>query len=488
MTSTPEFIVPIDEPPPSSPVGDDDNVSRRSWLVLFTVLAASMMDLLDATIVNVAAPSISRSLDASAASLQWIITSYTLTFSVMLITGGRLGDVAGRKNVFVAGLGGFIAASALCSLAQSPAMLIGSRVVQGGFAALMVPQAFALIKAAFKPAQVASAFAVFGPFMGLSAMLGPVLGGALVTVGGWRWIFLINVPAGLATIVAAVKVLPAHEARRGAVRLDLTGMALATAAVLLLVYPLVEGRPSGWPSSSFAMMAVSAPVLVVFALHQRARRHAGRDTFIETSLFRNRAFCAGVVTVMLFFGTASGVVLVNMLVMQEALHFSALHAGLTLIWWSLGTIAAMVGGTGFVQRVPRRVLQTGLITMAAGLGAAAVSLEQFGASLNSWTFAPALFTAGVGMGLVFAPFFGIVLAAVGDTEIGAASGLVNAVNQFGGAVGIAVLGTVFFCAVPRSGMLAAGQQVYWIGAATLVVTWAVAFAVPAVARPESELR
>jgi EmrB/QacA subfamily drug resistance transporter len=472
----------------------DPKPSRAAWLVLFTVLTASIMDLLDATITNVAAPSIRNSFSASSSALQWIIAGYTLSFSVMLIAGGRLGDVYGRRRMFLTGLGGFVVASALCSASQSAGMLIGTRVVQGAFAAVMIPQGIGLIRAAFPPQKVGSAFAMFGPFMGLSAMLGPIIGGVLVDSAGWRSIFLINVPVGAIALVGALRVLPNdahHEGRRPT--LDLLGMALATAAVLMLVYPMIQGREAGWPVWTFLMMAGSAPVLGVFALHQRARHRAGRDPFIEPGLFRKRSFVTGLMTIMLFFGACSGVFLIGTLLLQGQLHFSPTHAGLTMVSWSLGTVVSMAVSQGIAQRMPRRVLQTGLLVLGAGLAFSAVTVHHYaghhGHGLTSFTFAPALFVSGLGMGLIFAPFFGIVLAAVEDHEVGSASGLVNSFDQLGGAIGVAALGTVFFNRVQTShgDMFSAAELVYWIAAGVLAAVWVLAFLVPRTARPEDEL-
>ena len=460
--------------------------SRRAWLVLFTVIGASVMDLLDSTITNVAGPSIRTSFDASTAALQWIITGYTLCFSVTLITGGRLGDVFGRKRMFITGLVGFVAASVACSFAANAGMLIGTRVVQGAFAAVMVPQGVGLIRGAFRPQELGKAYAVFGPCMGLSAMMGPVVAGLLIDNIGWRSIFLINVPLGILALFGAVKVLPSDEAA-GAdkPRLDPVGVALASAGALLLVFPLVQGREYGWPAWSFAMMAASVPVSALFALHQKARRRSGRDPLVEPGLLRKRAFTSGLLTVMLFFGAASGVFLIGTLLLQGALHFSPLHAGLTGLWWSLGTIVALAAGGAFVKKSPRTVLQVGLLVMAAGLGLCALTVHHYGTHLSSWSIGPAMLASGLGMGLVFAPYFGILLAAVEDHEVGSASGVINSSNQLGGSIGIAALGTVFFDTAGGHGMFAAAERVYIIAAIALAATWVVSFLVPRTARDEN---
>ena len=459
---------------------------------MLTVVGASMMDLLDSTIVNIAGPALRHDIGASTSALQWIVAGYTLAFASMLITGARLGDVLGRKRMFLTGMAGFVASSVLCSAAINAQMLIATRVTQGAFAAVMIPQGLGLIRAMYPPEQMVKAFAVFGPVMGISATAGPVVGGALVdgnVLGlGWRTIFLLNVPVGLLALAGAARLLPADArrgSRAGAPRLDLAGLMLATAAALLLVYPLVQGREAGWPGWAFGMMAASVPVFGIFALHQRARRRAGRDPLVETSIWRKREFSSGVAFVMLFFGSMTGMFFALTLFMQFGQHFTPLHAGLTTLPWSLGGMVSMGASQGLLGKCgPRRVMQAGVAVMAAGLLGIAWTIHHLGIAVTSWDLAPALFAAGFGMGLVFAPFFGTVLAAVEDREVGSASGVVNAVQQFGSAFGVAGLGTLFFDRVASHGASAAAAPVFVITAGTLALAWVIAFLMPKTARAD----
>ena len=467
---------------------------RERWrvLALLTVVGASVMDLLDSTIVNIAGPALRHDIGASTSALQWIVAGYTLAFASMLITGARLGDVLGRKRMFLTGVAGFVASSVLCSAAVSAQMLIAARVSQGAFAAVMIPQGLGLIRAMFPADQMANAFAVFGPMMGISATAGPVVGGALVDGNllglGWRAIFLLNVPVGLLALAGAARLLPADArrgSRAGAPRLDLAGLVLATAAALLLVYPLVQGREAGWPGWMFGMMAASVPMFGLFALHQRARRRAGRDPLVETSIWRKREFCSGVAFVMLFFGSMTGMFFALTLFMQVGEHFTALHAGLTTLPWSLGGMVSMGTSQGLLGKWgPRRMMQAGVAVMAAGLLGIAWTINHLGVAVTSWDLAPALFVAGFGMGLVFAPVFGTVLAAVEDHEVGSASGVVNAVQQFGSAFGVAGLGTLFFGRIISHGASAAAVPVFVITAGTLALAWAIAFLMPRTARAD----
>jgi EmrB/QacA subfamily drug resistance transporter len=463
--------------------------TRAAWAVMFTVLAASMMDLLDATVMNVAAPSIQRSLHASSTQYQWINAGYILSFAVLLIAGGRLGDIVGRRRMFFIGLTGFIVMSAVCSLAQNPGELIVARLLQGACSAAMIPQGIGMIRQAFGRENSQKAFTIFGPFMGLSAMLGPILGGLMISWFDWRAVFVINIPFGIAALAIATRVLPGHHAAAGAVRprLDVIGLLLCSAAVGLLVYPVIEGRDAHWAPWTFLMMGSSVVVLGLFALWARVRHNRGGDPFIETSLFRKRAFTTGALTIFLFFGACSGVFIVAPLLQQLTLGWSAIHAGLTGAWWSLGTIFAMAAGQAFVKKFPRRVLMAGLLVLAVGLGFTALTIAHYKTGLSSWNLAPAMIVSGFGMGLVFAPFFGIVLSAVDDHELGSANGMISALDQLGGAVALAVMSTIYFGKISGGATpFASAQFVYWLSAGILVLTWALAFFVPKTARSEDE--
>ncbi len=481
---------------PASPAAAAAAAKAERWqlLAMFTIVGASVMDLLDSTIVNVAGPALRRDIGASASALQWIVAGYTLAFACMLITGARLGDVLGRKRMFLAGVAGFIASSVLCSAAVSAQMLIATRMAQGAFAAVMIPQGLGLIRVIYPPQQRGRALAVFGPALAISAAAGPVVGGALVdgnVLGlGWRAVFLLNVPVGLLALAGAARLLPSdarHRSRAAAPRLDLAGLVLATGAALLLIYPLVQGREAGWPDWTFAMMAASVPAFGIFALHQRARQRAGRDPLVETSIWRKRAFCFGTAFVLLFFGSMTGMFFILTQFMQLGEHFTPLHAGLSMLPWSVGGVISI----GVAQAVaakagPRRMIQAGVVVMAASLLGTAWTIHDFGITASSWDLAPALFAAGFGVGLVFAPFFGTVLSAVEDHEVSSASGVVNAIQQLGSALGVAGLGTLFFDRITSHGASAAAAPVFIITAAVLAMAFTIAFAMPKTARSDQQ--
>ena len=349
--------------------------------------------------------------------------------------------------MFVIGALGFTVGSLLCAVAQSPETLIAARVVQGLFGAAMIPQGFGLIKEMFPPAQLQSAFALFGPVMGLSAVAGPVLAGWLVDADiagtGWRMIFLINLPIGLAAAAGAIRLLPESRSPHP-LRLDVPGVALASIASLLLVYPLVQGREHGWPAWAFVMIAASVVMFGVFAAGQVRKGRRGGDPLVVPSLFRKRAFTAGLLAGLILFACLAGFTLVLNLYTQLSLGYSPLKAGLTGAPFSLGMVAGM-GVMQPLQRFGRKVLLGGAVVKALGI-LAVIMIITAGPAPTPWRLAPALALAGIGTALLMGPYFDFVLAGVEPHEAGSASGTLTAVQQLGSAFGIALLGTVFFSA------------------------------------------
>ncbi|HET9899292.1 MAG TPA: MFS transporter [Streptosporangiaceae bacterium] len=432
------------------------------WAVLALVLAAECMDLLDGTIVNVAAPTIRADLRASGTALQWIIGGYALAFAVGLITGARLGDRYGRKRMFVLGALGFVATSLLSAFAVSPAMLIGSRLAQGLSAALLIPQGLGIIREVFAPGDQGAAFGVFGPVIGLSAVLGPIIGGALVDLNafgtGWRLIFFVNLPLGLVAAIGAARLMPESKAP-GATGADWVGTLLAAAAMGLLVYPLIQGRQAGWPTWTYAMMAASVAAFCLLVAWSRRQGRRGRATLIEASVLRHRAYSAGLVCIIVFFAGMMGVLLVLTLFLQFGEHFSAIHAGLTLAPFAAGSVGgAVLATTVLVPRIGRATLQVAATVIAAGTCWLYFSISAHGLNTSSVDLIPAQLVLGLGIGMVISPLFDFILAAVTDAEVGSASGVVNAMQQLAGAIGVAVVGTVFFSVLGRQGFVPAIER------------------------------
>jgi EmrB/QacA subfamily drug resistance transporter len=430
----------------------------RRWLILAIVLLVECMDLLDGSIVNVAAPTIRADLGTSSTALQWIIGGYALALAVGLVVGGRLGDLFGRRRLFVIGIALFTLSSLLSGIAPNTQVLIAFRLAQGLAAALMIPQGFGIIHSAFSKEDLPKAFGVFGPVIGLSAVLGPIVGGALVDADlfdtGWRLIFLVNLPLGILAFVGALRVLPESKTSGGATEMDWRGAVLVALAAGLLVYPLIQGREADWAPWTFVMMASSFGVLGLFAWYQRRREQTGRDPLITMSLFAKRAFTSGLGVIMLFFGAFVGLMLTVTLYLQLGLGYSAIHAGLSLGPICLGmAIGAGLSGALLTPRFGRRVLHTGFVILIVGVAATYAVIDDHAMAVTSWQLAGPLLVAGFGVGLVVAPLFGFILAAVDDEEVGSASGVLNALQQLASAMGVAVLGTVFFAAIPAPGFV-----------------------------------
>jgi EmrB/QacA subfamily drug resistance transporter len=419
----------------------------RRWLILYVILVAECMDLLDSTIVNVAAPAIRAQLDASTSALQWIVGGYPLAIAVGLIAGGRLGDLYGRRRMFVVGTAGFTVASMLCAVAWSPGSLIAFRLLQGLLGAVMLPQGLGLLRAVFPPSEMPKAFSVFGPVLGSAAVLGPIIGGALIAAdllgSGWRLVFLVNLPLGIAAIAGTLRWVPESRPARAS-RLDLTGMTLVSAAAVMLVFPLIQGRELGWPAWTYASMALSFVVAGTFVLHQRARERSDRDPLIALSVFSHRGYSGGLVVAIVFFSGMIGSLLVITLFMQLGEGFSAIRAGVALIPFTLGiAIGAGLSGAVLAPRFGRSVLQAGGAICLAGWLIVIAELPG-GRAFSAWDLVPGLLVAGIGIGLIVAPLFDIILAAVTDAETGSASGVLNATQQLASAIGVAALGTIFF--------------------------------------------
>src|SRR4051794_23011269 len=414
------------------------------WRVLAVVLVAEVMDLMDGTIVNVAAPSIRADLGGSATTLQWLGAAYTLAFAVLLITGARLGDRFGRRRLFLIGIAGFTSASALCAAAPTSGTLIAARVVQGAFGALLIPQGFGMIKEVFAEDEITKAFAAFGPVMGLSAVAAPIVGGALTDgdlLGlGWRSIFLVNVPLGIAGFVGALRVMPRTPGRPDT-RLDALGVLLVTGAAFALVYPLVQGRELDWPAWIFGLFAAGAAGFGLFVLYER--RHTER-ALITPSLLRNGTFTSGLLVALCFFAAMIGLNLVLSLFCQLGEGFSPLRTGLTLAPFALGIAITAGPSYPLAKRFGRASMQAGFIVMGAGFLLLAAMVHAQGAGVGVWTLVPGELLAGAGMGLALPPLFDFILAGVKEHEVGSASGVLNAVQQFAGALGIAIFATVFF--------------------------------------------
>jgi EmrB/QacA subfamily drug resistance transporter len=482
MTTT--TAEPTPAPPTATPAPAPDAAPYRwRWVVLAVVLAAEVMDLMDSTIVNVAGPSIRRDLGGGASTLQWLSAGYTLTFAVLLIAGARLGDIFGRRRLFLIGSAGFTVMSAACAAAPSPGWEIAFRALQGGFGALLIPQGFGMIKEVFPESEMPKVFATFGPVMGLSAIAAPILAGALIAADlwgtGWRLVFLINVPIGLFALITAARVLPRGVSHPG-VRLDVPGMVLVGLGLVAVIYPLIQGRADGWPVWMFVMLGAGVVLLGVFVAYEQRRRAA---PLIEPSLLRNRTYVAGIAVGLALFATFGGLVLAVSLFAQLGEGFSPIHTGLTFAPMTVGMVVAMVTSFSLVERLGRHLLHLGAGLVGAGI--LTLALTAGGADhLDTLQLAPSLVLIGLGAGFSFGQLFDFILAGVAMDEVGSASGVLNAVQQLANALGVAVLGTVFFSRLGVHLPTDALSITAWVAMIPLAATVALVFALPMRARPD----
>ncbi|MFJ8585887.1 MFS transporter [Streptomyces sp. NPDC093595] len=474
------------------PEAPTQTADRRRWLALAIVMTAAFMDLVDVTIVNIAIPSIERDLSASFGAIQWITAGYALAFAAGLITGGRLGDIYGRRRLFLVGIAGFTLASALCGFAGSPEMLVASRLLQGAMAAMMVPQVLSIIHVTFPAHERGKVFGMFGAIVGLGAVSGPLLG-ALLTQWNlfgleWRPIFLINLPVGIAGLILGRKFITESRADK-VLRLDLVGVALITLGLLMLLYPLTRGRELGWPLWGHLCMAGSLVVFAAFVAYEKYKTRKDGSPLVELSLFRVKSFAAGI-AVQLTFGVVLGIFfLVWTLYMQIGLGWSPLKAGLTGVPFSIAvSVAAGVSVQKLVPRFGRKVLQAGALTMAAGLLLYIWEAGRYGTGIEPWQMTAPLVVMGLGMGLIVAPLTDAVLSEVPREHAGSASGLINTTGQMGNALGLGLVSVVFFGVIDgerlvpeRVGAVFADafQSALWWVVAVLALIFVVMFALPA---------
>jgi EmrB/QacA subfamily drug resistance transporter len=433
---------------PAAATGTAASPARIGWAPLAVVLSAIFVSTLDFFIVNVAIPSTSTDLHAGAGQIQWIVAGFALAVGCGVITAGRLGDLFGRRRLFALGLAAFTLSSAACGLAPTAGTLVAARVVQGLAAALMSPQVLAIIGTTYTGKALARAYTAYGLSMGLAAVFGQLIGGLLIQADvfglGWRACFLINVPIGAAAVLATFRYVP--ESRNGRARLDLPGVALVTAALVALVLPLIQGRAQGWPAWVWVSFAASAGLFAVFTAYQRRLAAAGaREPLIDPAIFRDRAFAAGVLTqVIAWLGQAS-FFLVLAVYVQDGLGLSALESGVLFTAIGGGYILTSIASGAVAARLGKQTVALGAALMVAGL--TLLELAVRGGAGAGW-LVPGLVVDGAGMGLIIGPMAGLVLANVAPRHAGAASGVLATVMQVGGALGVALIGIVFYRGVP----------------------------------------
>jgi len=419
----------------------------RRWLAAIVLIVGALMDMIDVTIVNVALPSIRRDLHASATQLEWVVSGYMLAFAATLIIAGNLGDKFGRKRLFLSGAALFGLASLAAGLSGSGAELITARVVQGAAAAAMAPQVLATFRVIFGRAERGKAFGIYGAMLGFASAIGLILGGLLTGANlfGWEWrsVFYVNVPVAVAALIAGARFVPETK-DPGARRPFVAGAVLLAGSLVAIVYPLLEGRQLGWPAWVWPLMAAGVAGLVVLGLIEARRTSTTVAPLLRAGLFRVPAFAAGMGIQLAFFAGMQGFFIAFALWLQAGEHFSPLKAGLTAVAFSVGSFIAAPVAVPLAQKAGRRILAGGAVLMVAGIGGVALAAPYVGVNGSPWPIVPGLVVAGAGLALLVIPLVNVVLAAVPAEVAGGASGLFSTAQQLGGALGVALLGSVFF--------------------------------------------
>lgn len=413
--------------------------------LLPVVLIATFMSALDFFIVNVAVPSLQRDLRAGPTAVQWMMAGYSLALACGLVTAGRLGDLLGRRRMFSWGLALFTLASAACGLATGAGLLIAARVVQGLGAALFGPQVLALLRTGFRGAAQARAFGAYALTLGLGAVLGQLIGGVLIRVDlfglDWRTCFLINLPFGVAALVVTPRLVPESRAPQRPA-LDPLGVVLSTAALLTLVLPLIQGRSSGWPLWTWACLAVSAVLWAWLAYHQVTLAARGGDPLVHPHLFRARVFGVGMAAQLAFWLGQASFFLILAVYLQQGRGLDALGSGAVFTTLGAGYLSTSLVADRVAARLGGQAVALGGVLMALGLAGLWLTVDAHPASVG-W-LVPALVVDGLGMGLVIAPLTASVLSGVPAHLVGSASGSLATVQQVGGALGVALIGVLFY--------------------------------------------
>jgi EmrB/QacA subfamily drug resistance transporter len=425
---------------------------KQRSIALVIVALAFVMDLLDATIVNVAIPSIQANIHATYAAIQWIVAGYSMAFAILLITGGRLGDIFGYKKIFLVGTCGFTIASLLNGITPNDSVLIASRILQGATAAMMVPQVMSLMQVMYSAEERTKVMGIFGMLGGLAGSLGPIIGGVLIKANifglDWRPIFLINIPVGVFAMLAAIKYLPGGKSEHAA-RLDMTGTGLVMAALTLLILPLIQGYSLGWPTWTFAMLVAAVPASVIFIYYELRRSKRIGSALIVPALFRQRTFVSGISLNLLLQVAMVGFFLTFTLCLQEGLGFDALKAALTALPVAFGIGFSLGLSQQLIPKLGRKVILLGGAILAGGFIYTSWILNG-GLAANPWEFIPGLLLVGFGMGTIMGPVFSVALQDIDVKHAGAASGMLSAIQQVGSAVGVAIIGVIFFGHITRS--------------------------------------
>jgi EmrB/QacA subfamily drug resistance transporter len=430
-------------------------MTRRDWAALLTIGFGVSLVIMDATIVNVALPVVIKDLSLTATEAQWMNAIYSLVFAALLITVGRIGDLKGRRLLFLIGMVVFMLASVVAGLSVNGPMLVAARFVQGIGAAMILPSTLSSLNALFVGRARVIAFAVYGSAIGGMAALGPLLGGWLATNYSWRWAFWLNIPVGILVVVGIVRAVPETRDLSATPSRDLLGVALTMVGMGAIVFGLIEAETYGWIHSDSGsvspipfVLAFGIAAMVVFVLHERRRAAGGRPVLVDLGLFAIPTFSAGVVAALIVAFGEFGLLFTLPLLLQGALGYTALETGWIIVALALGTFLV----SGLLPCISHFLPQRTVVQIGLGLEAAAVAALALIISVDvtAWQLSACLFVYGIGVGMATAQLTSLLLSDVPVDESGQASGLQSSVRQLGSALGVAVLGGILIATLGRA--------------------------------------
>lgn len=427
---------------------------------LLTVLVGTFLPMTDFFIVNVALPTIDRDLVAPAGMLQLVVAGYAIAYALLLVVGGRLGDALGRRRLFILGMAAFTVTSLACGLAPDAGALVAARALQGAASAMMLPQVLSTIQATRSGPGRARALGSYAATGGIAAVAGQLLGGLLVSADigglGWRPIFLVNVPVGIAGVAMAARFVPDTRSDDPA-PVDRRGTLLLGTAILALLIPLTEGRSLGWPAWTLALLSVAPLAAVAFVRAERALEDRGGVPLVPITLLRIRSLRRGLLLAVPFFAGFSGFMFVVALTLQDHTGLSPLTAGAVLVPMAAGFLAASLSTASLMARFGRRVLTAGALIQATGLVAVIAELAAFWPHPGPLPMAPGMLVLGIGQGLIMSPLFGVVLSEVPPRKAGAGSGVLATTQQSALALGVATVGSLYLVLAGGLGAARAAQ-------------------------------
>lgn len=433
----------------------------RRWVALAVLLLASFMNLIDVTIVNVALPSMQTNLGANSSQIEWVVAGYVLAFALFLLPFGRLGDIYGRRGMFLVGVAAFTISSALCGLAPSIELLMAARILQGIAGAMMTPQVLAIVTVIFPPRERGFAFSFFGLTAGLASVTGPIAGGLLISADlwglDWRPIFLVNIPLGILAFAMAWRLVPRIAPHPG-LTVDFVGVGIFGLAIVAVVFPLVEGRTLGWPVWCFVLMVAGLVAFYLFYLWEKARDRAGKTELLPIPLFQNRNFVVGTAMTLVYFSGVPGLFMILAIFFQSGFGLTPLESGLTTLPFPLGVLLVSLLNGRIGNRWLSQRVALGALLLAGGMLWLNLTIANVGEAVDHWNFVPALLLAGCGMGFGVSALFQTILQGVPGRDAGSASGSLQAFQQVGSALGIALVGEIFFATLQNGAAASAGNM------------------------------